>query len=443
MKLPSSKTPLLLQQLHWIINPVEYLSRLKEHFGHIFSAMSDRRQVVFVSAPIALKQIFTNERNRFEISGEANRVLLPLIGPNSLLMLSGETHKQRRQLLMPSFHQESMKSFVETIQRVAQKNFASVERNSVVTMRTVMQKLSLEVIEEVVFGLDSETTELQKAIADLSDLVSSPVIGLSLFLPVLQHDFAGLGPYSELQRQIATTNNLLFEAIETRRNENDCNRRDVLALLLAARDEQGEALSNIELRDELTTMLLAGHETTATAMSWAVYHICKNVEVKKKLEEELDSLTPNANAMEIFKLPYLTAVCNETLRLTPVVINTAPRVAKESVKLEGFDIAAGTYVLGCIYLLHHNEDIYPDPEEFRPERFLERTFTPFEFMPFGGGARRCLGEVLANFEMRLVLAYLFKNFSVQLANTTAEVARRRVVTLAPAMGVKVILQPRN
>ncbi len=445
MKPPRSKTPLVIQQLQWIFQPTAYLQNYSREFGPIFSAMSDRMEVVFVSEPGALKQIFTNEKKSFGASGEANRVLLPLIGPNSLLMLSGEQHRSARQLLMPAFHQESMSSYLDIISRVATEKFAALPNasNSPVAMRTVMQALSLQVIQEVVFGLDSQTDQLRTAIANLADMVSSPLVGLSLFLPWLQQDLLGISPYGKLQRQIAATDDLLLDAIETRRQQNDESRRDILALLLAARDQEGQGLNNSELRDELTTMLLAGHETTATAMSWAVYHICRHEEVKAKLLAELDSLSADAYAMQIFKLPYLTAVCNETLRLTPVVINTSPRVTQEQVELCGYSLDAGTYVVGCIYLLHQREDLYPQPHVFRPERFLDNSFSPFEFMPFGGGARRCLGEMLANFEMRLVLANLFKNFDVRLVSNREEVPRRRVVTLAPEHGVSVIVNWRE
>ncbi len=445
MKIPRSKTPLFVQQLQWFLSPVAYLSgRVKKH-GPIFFAMSDRMPVVFVSEPSALKKVFTNEKKDFTVSGEANKVLLPLIGPESILMISGDVHRQRRQLLMPAFHQESMRSFSEIIQRVAMENFTSMQMDKPCSMRTLFQKVSLQVIEEVVFGIGRQSTAdgLRTEIANLAELVSSPLIALTLFLPFLQTTAGGIGPYSRLKRQIAKTDELIFQAISSRRDQQCDTYRDMLALLMAARDEDGEALTDSELRDELTTMLLAGHETTATAMSWAIYQICSHPDAKEKLFAELDSLPQNPDAMQIFKLPYLSAVCNETLRINPVVINTAPRVTQGPVELNGFQLDGGTHVVGCIYLLHQREDIYPQPDLFRPERFLERNFGPFEFMPFGGGARRCLGEMLANFEMRLVLANLLLNFDVHLVKSGPEQPRRRVVTLAPAGGVRVTLTRRS
>ena len=183
--------------------------------------------------------------------------------------------------------------------------------------------------------------------------------------------------------------------------------------MLTATDEAGESLSDVELRDELMTLLFAGHETTATALSWALYLIHQSPEVYQKLLTELGNLGPNPDPITVFKLPYLTAICNETLRLYPVAMLTFARQADQPVSVSGYDLEADTVVVGSIYLNHRRPDIYPEPEKFKPDRFLERQFSPYEFIPFGAGSRRCIGTALAQFEMKLVLATLLSQLKLQ------------------------------
>jgi cytochrome P450 len=228
--------------------------------------------------------------------------------------------------------------------------------------------------------------------------------------------------------------------IAERRANLDLNRTDILSMLMAARDEEGNPMTDLELRDELLTLLFAGHETTATAMSWALYWIHHLPNVKEKLLQELKSVTDPTDWMSIFRLPYLTAVCNETLRIHPVAMLTFPRVVAEPVELLGYKLELNTIVIGCIYLLHHREELYPDAEQFKPERFLDRQFSPYEFMPFGGGVRRCVGEALAQFEMKIVLATILLNYNLELSDRKPVKPQRRGVTLAPAGGIKMTLK---
>lgn len=209
----------------------------------------------------------------------------------------------------------------------------------------------------------------------------------------------------------------------------------MLSLLLEAKDENGEGLTNQELRDELMLILFAGHETTAIAMSWALYWIHYYPEVKERLLQELNTLPPDSDGMTIYKQPYLTAVCNETLRIYPVAMLTFPRVATEDVQLLGQTVKKGTIVTGCIYLTHQREDLYPNPNQFQPERFLHRQYSPYEFLPFGGGVRRCLGEALATYEMRLVVAKILREYDLELVTKKAVKPRRRGVVLSPKGGI--------
>jgi cytochrome P450 len=224
---------------------------------------------------------------------------------------------------------------------------------------------------------------------------------------------------------------LIYQEIRERRENFDPQRTDILTLLMSSRDENGEPMTDEELRDELMTLLFAGHETTATAISWAFYWIHKLPEVREKLLVELDSLGENPDSSTIFKLPYLTAVCNETLRIYPVGMLTFPRKVKTPISLCGYQLEAGTIIMGSIYLTHQREDIYPQPEKFNPERFLEKQFSPYEFLPFGGGARRCIGLAFAQMEMKLILAKVLKTWSMKLVNTDEIKPQRRGLVTGP------------
>ncbi len=241
-------------------------------------------------------------------------------------------------------------------------------------------------------------------------------------------------------RQRKAIDKAIYEEIEQRKAHPDGSRQDILSLLMSATDGAGNYLNVSELRDELITLMLAGHETTATAMSWALYWIHHLPEVKRKLVAELDSLEDSSDYMAIAKLPYLYAVCQETLRIYPVGMLTFTRVVQEATEVLGYEFKPGQIVAGCIYLVHRREDIYPEPKQFKPERFLERQFSPYEFIPFGAGSRRCIGEALAQFELKLAIATIIKNYDLALADHKPEFPQRRGITLAPAKGVKMVLK---
>jgi unspecific monooxygenase len=242
--------------------------------------------------------------------------------------------------------------------------------------------------------------------------------------------------FGDLKQQI---DELLFAEIALRREQPDLGRIDILSLLMSAHDLEGKSMSDRELGDEMMTLLLAGHDTTASAMAWGLYWIHQKPQVREKLLQELHSLGDSNDPTSIVHLPYLTAVCNETLRIHPVAMTTFPRVVQEPVELLRHSLEPGTVVIGCIYLLHQREDLYPQSKQFKPERFVERQFSPYEFMPFGGGVRRCIGDALAPFEMKLVLATIVSRYQLALADNRPERPQRRGITLTPANGVKMRL----
>jgi cytochrome P450 len=246
---------------------------------------------------------------------------------------------------------------------------------------------------------------------------------------------------------ITDTTNLVIsqypEEIQERRENPDPSHTDILSLLMVAQDEDGQPMSDEELHDELLTLLVAGHETTATAIAWAFYWIHKMPLVREKLLAELDSLRPNPDTSTISKLPYLNAVCCETLRIYPVGMLIFPRLVKTPICLSGHELPVDTIVLGAIYLTHHREDIYPEPDLFRPERFLEKQFSPYEYLPFGGGARRCIGLAFAQLEMKLAIAQILSNYELELMNTKDVKPKRRGLVTGPDRPISMKIKSRR
>jgi len=436
------KTPSFLQKLNWIADPVGYMSSAARRYPDIFTArvVGFGDTLEFVSNPQVIQQILTNDRKQFSAPGELNKILKPLVGDYSLFILSGDRHKRRRQIIMPPFHGTRMRNYGEIISNLTQKIFSQLPQGLPFSAQTVMQDISLQVILEGVFGLyeGERCQQLKQLLANVSGIFRSPLTSAFLFLPLLQRDLGAWSPWGNFVRQRQQIDELLLAEIRERREQPDLERTDILSLLLSARDQDGKPMTDQELRDELMTLLLAGNETTAIAMSWALYWTHYLPEVREKLLLELETLGDSPDPMSIFRLPYLTAVCNETLRIHPIAMLTFPRVVEETVELLGHRLEPGTALVGCIYLLHQREDLYPEPKQFKPERFLERQFSPYEFMPFGSGARRCIGEALAIFEMKLVLATILSRYQLALVDHKPVQPQRRGVTLAPAGGVKMV-----
>ncbi|XHX78319.1 MAG: cytochrome P450 [Stenomitos frigidus ULC029] len=442
--LPNSlKTPAWLQQLQWIGNPVSYMETAVRQYPDLFAAnvVGFGGGLVFVNQPQAIQAILTNDRKTFFAPGDTNRILIPLLGESAVIMLEGDRHKRRRQLLMPPFHGERMRAYGQMIRNLTTAAFDQLPLDQPFSARSVTQEISLNIIMQAVFGLSEgdRFLQLKRLMASMSDLFRSPLSSSILFFPVLQQDLGAWSPWGNFVRERQRIDALIYTEIAERRSQPEGDRIDILSMLMAARDESGQPLTDLELRDELMTLLFAGHETTATAMAWALYWVHHQPAIRERLLQELATLGDTPDPSDIFRLPYLTAVCNETLRIYPVAMLTFPRVVQQPIEMLGHRLEPDTMVVGCIYLVHQREDLYPNPKQFRPERFLERQFTPYEFMPFGGGVRRCIGEALAMYEMKLALATILSRYQLALADTQPESPRRRGVTLAPARGVKMVL----
>lgn len=441
MRLPDGpQTPPFLQLIQWIARPLEFLDTNARHYGDCFTMrLGGFPPIVCLSNPQAIQGIFTANSNQFD-SGQGNGLLRPLLGDYSLILLDGEPHQRQRRLLMPPFHGDRMRAYGQLICNLTQQ-VTSQWRAGELPIRSSMQDISLQVILKAVFGLREgpRYEQLRQLLGSLLESITSPLSSSLLFYNWLQRDLGSWSPWGRFLRQKQQIDQLLYAEIQQHREQSDLTRTDILTLLMAARDEAGQPMTDVELHNELLTLLLAGHETTASALTWAMYWIHSLPEVHQKLLQELDGLDPNADPGTIARLPYLSAVCQETLRIYPVALITSLRIAKSPLRVMNHSFDAGTVLAPCIYLAHHREDLYPDPTRFRPERFLERQFSSYEYLPFGGSNRRCIGAAFALFEMKLVLATILSRFELGLTDQRPVRPVRRGVTLAPPRRFRMML----
>lgn len=444
MKLPDGpQTPPLIQLSQWIGRPLEFMDACAQRYGDCFTTRLGHKgqPMVFVSNPQALQQILTGDANQFEAPGEANKILQPLLGDQGVILVSGDRHRRQRQLLMPPFHGDRMRAYGQLISAIAEQVTARWTIGKPFPIRETTQEISLRVILKAVFGLKEgeRYQQLQQLLNAMLEVMSTPLSSSLLFFPILQKDFGSWSPWRRFLNRQQQIDQLLYAEIAERREQPDSSRTDIMTLLMSARDEAGEPMTDVELRDELLTLLLVGHETTATAIVWALYWIHSSPSVREKLLQELDSLGDDPDPSTIFRLPYLNAVCCETLRIYPVALLTFPRVVKSPQTLMGYQLDPGTVLGGCIYLTHRREDLYPEPQSFKPERFLERQFSPYEYLPFGGGSRRCIGMAFAQFEMKLVLAKMLSRYQLAMGDNRPFKAVRRGVTLALPGNMKMVV----
>lgn len=439
--IPRLKQSALKQRFQWVVKPDQYMTSAMKEAPDLFHAeVTGGDGYIFVNHPEAMQQIITSDRSKYFASSKDNYLLRPLVGDNSLFLMEGDRHRKRRKLLLPSFHGERMEAYGQLICSLTRNVFSKLEPGQSFIARQISQTVSLQVIFEAVYGLqDSErATELKQRITRLANIFESTLTSAFLFFPWLQQDLGSWSPWGNFVRQQKAIDEALYQEIATRRKEDNSQSQDILSLMMSARDESGEGMKDYELRDELMTLMLAGHETTATAIAWGLYWIHRDSKIKAKLQAEIASLGANSDPMAIAKLPYLDAVCKETLRIYPVAMLTFPRVVLESTELLGYKLETGQVLMGCIYLIHQREDLYPEPNQFKPERFLSREFSAYEFFPFGGGKRRCIGEALALLELKLVLATIVGEYDLKLERISPEIPARRGLTLAPKTGIKMI-----
>jgi cytochrome P450 len=399
--------------------PAGLRQRQRERYGEVFTARIDPIPWVMLGDPDDVRTVFTAGPRRTN-AGEANEILRPTLGSHSLLLLDGEEHMRERKLMLPAFHGERIERYRAIMREATERAVAAMPAGEDFALRSHTQAITLEVIMRAVFGVEDAAAmaRLGVPLKRFVDWAGHP--GALAMVAVLGFEHPVVRRLLR-ERYLGPVDRELYALIAERRDAPDLAQRDdVLSMLLLARDEQGEPMSDVELRDELMTLLVAGHETTATSLAWAVERLVRHPGGLERLAGDP---------------AYVDAVVKEILRLRPVVAIVLRRLL-EPLAVGGHELPAGATVAPCILLVHRREDVYPEPDAFRPERFLDRAPGTYSWIPFGGGVRRCLGAAFAQVEMQVVLQTLAESVRLQ-AVGGAEPVRRRGITLAPARGGQV------
>ncbi|MFT3866230.1 MAG: cytochrome P450 [Solirubrobacterales bacterium] len=424
---PRPRMPRPLQTAIWSRQAQWMLIQSRRRLGPMFTLeIAYEGKWVVISDPELIKQVFTGDPKVFH-AGEGNDILRPLLGVNSLLTLDEAAHMSQRKLLLPPFHGRRMAGYEATMREIAAREIESWPTGVPYRLRPRMQALTLEIILETVFGIrgGARLGELRDALREFLDLTTSP----RMLVPMLAIGPDRIGSYPPFARRIERVRTLINAETHERRAAADLEERDdILSLLVAARHEDGSPMTGDEIHDELLTLLVAGHETTATALSWAVERLVRHPARLERLRAEV----------EAGEDAYLTATIQETLRLRPVISIVLRRLTA-AVELGGYQLPAGVSVVPSIHLVHRDPTIYPEPDAFRPERFLETSPGTYTWIPFGGGVRRCIGAAFAQQEMAIVLRELVGRRTVRPADPTSERNFRRAITETPRRNAEVVL----
>jgi cytochrome P450 len=447
---PGPELPVTLQTLLWMFRPLPFMERCRTRHGDVFTVrLPLSGGVVNICDPQLIRTVFADRGDRLR-AGEANIALESVLGSRSVLLLDGPEHMRQRKLMLPSFHGERMQRHGPLIAGITARRVEGWSTGRAFALRAEFQEITLDVILRAVFGL-AEGERLSELRASLGDLLASGRNRLAM-LPPLQRPLGGLSPWARMMRARAACDRVLYAEIHRRRAAPDlAERDDVLSLLLLARDEQGREMTDAELRDELITLLLAGHETTATSLAWLFDLLLHEPAAMRRLEAEVlegggrgeapRTMGASAPDRRDGGTAWLDACITEAMRLRPVVPVVARRLT-EPLEIGGWLLPAGSYVAPNILLTHRRADTYPEPLRFRPERFLDRRADTFAWLPFGGGIRRCLGAAFATFEMRTVVSEVIRQVRLRPAARRPEPIRRRGITLVPGRGPRVIAERR-
>jgi cytochrome P450 len=427
---PGSKLPAAAQALRYARDPLGFLINLHRRHGDVFSVRFPFfGRLVYLADPALVKGLFTGSPQQFH-AGEANAAVLePALGPNSVLTLDEEPHMRQRKLLLPPFHGERIDRYGELIAEVTKGEMERWPVGNPFALRPHTQRITLAVIMRAVFGVHDEDrlTRFERLIETFSSRVN-----VVTSFPPLRRNLGRWSPWARFLRAREELDGFIYEEIALRKRElanGEEGHDDVLSLLLGARHDDGTAMSDQELRDELITVLGAGHETTATALAWSMERLLRNPAVLARLRDSIAAGDDD----------YLDATVKETLRARPVIVDVARRLTAP-VRIGGYELPAGSYVMAAIAAIHYREDLYPEPDQFRPERFLDGRADTYSWIPFGGGVRRCIGASFAEFEMRVVLRTMLERADLAAPDPKAEAVRVRNITLAPGRETRVVLE---
>lgn len=426
---PGPRTPATIQTLRFLRNPLKFFTDCQNRYGPAVSIrLLGIGDVIWIADPATVKKIFAMPEI-LEAGKAAKRPLEPVVGANSILTLDGPEHLRQRRLLLPPLHGQAIKQYSGVIIEVIENEMRSWPNDVPFPLRPRMQAVTLEVILRVVFGIhnDAQRSEFSQRIREITDLAN-----IMILPEMLRRDFGRLSPGGRYARRLRALNQLIYREITARRTSTNLNdAQDVLSLLLQARDENDRPMHDSEIRDELVSLLVAGHETTATALAWIFDLLLHHPQAFLRAR---DAALNNDSS-------YLDAAIKESLRLRPVVFVNG-RIAQREIQLGTHLIPAGTRVWVPMIPIHLDPTLHKQPNDFRPERFLDGEPKPNTWIPFGGGIRRCIGAAFASLEMRLILQAILTNLSVYPATSRQETAFLHGVTLVPKTGTKILIHPR-
>lgn len=431
---PGPRAPSLVQTIGWWNRSVPYLEGFRARYGSRFTLrLLGPPPFVVHSDPEHIKAIFTAPPEVLH-PGEGAKVLEPIVGTHSVILLDEDSHMEQRKLMLPAFHGDRIARLEDLVREIAEREVDGWPRGETVVLHPRLQALTLEIILRAVFGLDrgERLDGLRANLAELLELGSGPI---GLVPPNLNKYLGRFGPFARFAKLSEETDELMFALIEERRASHDGDDRDdILTMFLDAEHSDGSPMSPIELRDELMTLLVAGHETTASELAWALERLPRSPEVMDTLRSEIEAEDGDE---------YMTAVIRETLRRRPVLPFAAPRFVQQPVEIGGWSYEPGVCLVAGSYLVQHDPEIYPEPYAFRPERFLGVTPGTYTWIPFGGGRRRCLGATFAMLEMKVVLEAVLRRYSVSAGGSGPELTQRRSITVSPRKGTRVMLAERE
>jgi cytochrome P450 len=424
---PGPRESPAVQTVRWLFAPLAFMESCRRRYGDAFSVrfLGFQTPMVMLSEPEAIRALYSAREHGLPPGRTV--ALLPVMGPRSVLLLEGADHLARRKLMLAPFHGERMRAYEPLVREIIEREIDGWPTGRAFAVHPRMQAVTLEVILRAVFGVtDPRRLEaLREQLRGLLDRTSSPSLQLGI---LVARRLGRRGPLDALQAQTRAVDELLLaEIAERRADPATAARDDILSLLVGARFADGSAMSDRELRDQLVTLLLAGHETTATALAWTFDLLLRAPRALARLRAEVRDGGDD----------YLRAVIAESLRLRPVVPLAGRRLSSE-LRVNGHTLPAGTDVTPAIWLTHTRGDLYPDPLEFRPERFLDNPPPTYAWIPFGGGVRRCLGAAFAEFEMRVVLAAVVQRRELAPASRRPERIARRNITFSPRRGTRIV-----
>ncbi|MCV3213330.1 cytochrome P450 [Plectonema radiosum NIES-515] len=437
----SLKTPAWWQRIELILAPTGYWERAFESHPEAFWAkgVDWGSPLMMFYTPQAAQQIIENRDKHLGIVSFPGE-LTAIFGNNSVVTSEGDRHQILRKILMPPLHGKLVRDYGKLICDITKQVMQQLPTNQPFLAWEVAQDITLQVLIEILFGSAQKERyqHLKNLIVSLLNLFAAKTAGFPLlrFFPKILGN-RNLGQkFIQTRQQIEQ---LIYAEIAERRTRVEPDKTDVLSLMMSFRDEQGQPLTDVEILDNLLLLLSTGNESTTAAICWSWYCVYRNPEIQEKLLQEIENLGDCSDPINLYRLPYLTAVCNETLRMYPITMFILPRGVKTSTEIAGYELQPGNIVSISNYLLHRQEYLYPAPDEFKPERFIERQFSAYEFMPFGGGIRSCIGAELALYLMKLILATIVSEYQLILADNQSVKLQTRNANLAP-VGLQLVKQ---